>query len=213
MSVNAISAQGSKVYIGTGTGAAKNITAISKAFRADVTSAAHSLTKGDRVTFAAVGGMTEINGLVGTVVDASTNIFTVDIDTRTFTTYTSGGTATPVTFTQVKEVKSFKPSGSTVSEIDVTDLDSTAKEFRPGLADNGSFSMDINVLPSDPGQTAARAAFLASEVKPFKITDPLGAAYTFLGYVSNFPGLPDAAVDGVLTGSISVRISGSIAVA
>ncbi|MFZ5762835.1 MAG: ubiquitin-activating E1 FCCH domain-containing protein [Thermodesulfobacteriota bacterium] len=213
MSVNAISAQGSKVYMGTGTGAAKTVTAISKAFRAEVTSAAHGLTKGDRVTFASVTGMTEINGLTGIVIDYTTNTFVVDIDSRAFTTYVSGGTATPVTYTQIKEIKNFKPSGSTVGEVDVTDLDSTAKEFRPGLADNGSFSMDMHHLSNDPGQAAARTAFNASAVKDFKITDPVGAVYTFQGYFSNFPNLPDAAVDGVLVGAITVRISGSISVA
>ena len=41
------------------------------------------------------GGMTEINGLSGTVASASATQFTVtEINSTAFTTYTSGGTAT-----------------------------------------------------------------------------------------------------------------------
>ena len=210
MSVNAISAQGSTVHIGTGTGGAKTITAISKAFRAEVTSNAHGLAKGDRVTFASVVGMTDINGLVGTVIDVGTNVFVVDIDSRAFTTYTSGGTATPVTYTEILEVKSFNPGGASVSDIDVTDLKSTAKEFRPGLVDNGEFSMDINYLSTDAGQAALKTCFEASKVKAFKVTDPAGKIYTFLAYVKNFPAIPSGAVDGVLLGNITLRISGAV---
>lgn len=75
------------------------ITAISKAASAVVT-AANDFAISDIVAFAAVAGMTEINGLVGTLSAASATSFTVNIDSSLFTTYTSGGTATkqlPVT--------------------------------------------------------------------------------------------------------------------
>lgn len=210
MSTNALKAQGMTLHIGTGDGTAKNITALSKAFRAEVTSNAHGLAKGDRVTFAAVGGMTEINGLTGTVIDAGLNTFAVDIDSRAFTTYTSGGTATGVTWTKVNECKDISAGGASVNEIDVTDLDSTGKEFFPGLADNGDLSLEINYLPSDAGQAAIRTAFEASEIKDYKITSPQGTTYTFEALVKNFPTIPKASVDGVQSGSISFKISGSV---
>ena len=210
MSTNALKAQGMTLHIGTGDGTAKNITALSKAFRAEVTSNAHGLAKGDRVTFAAVGGMTEINGLTGTVIDSGLNTFVVDIDSRAFTTYTSGGTATGVTWTKVNECKDISAGGASVNEIDVTDLDSTGKEFFPGLADNGDLSLEINYLPSDAGQAAIRTAFEASEIKDYKITSPQGTTYTFEALVKNFPTIPKASVDGVQSGSISFKISGSV---
>lgn len=211
MSDNAISAQGTEVYVSSGSGGAITITAITEAYRAEVTGT-NTLEAGDRVTFASVSGMTEINTLVGTVITATTSAFVVDIDSRAFTAYTSGGTATPVTWTQILEVKDFSPSGATVSEIDVTDLSSTAKEFRGGLMDNGSFTLNINYLETDPGQIAAKAAFSASTQKSFKVVDPVDTVYTFDGYISNFNTIPTAAIDGVLTGTITVRISGSVTV-
>lgn len=209
MASGAISAQGSKVYIGTGSGGAITVTAITKAFRAEVTGA-NTLTKGDRVTFASVTGMTEINTLVGTVLAATSAAFVVDIDTRAFTTYTSGGTATPVTFTQVKEVKDFKPSGAQVSKIDVTNLDSTAKEYVAGLVDNGDFSMSVNYVAGDAGQAACKVAFEASLTKTFKIVAPNADTFTFSAFVMKFPEVPSGAVDGVLMGDMTVQITGSV---
>lgn len=209
MASGAISAQGSKVHIGTGSGSAITVTAITKAYRAEVTGT-NTLTKGDRVTFASVSGMTEINGLTGTVLAATSAAFVVDIDSRAFTTYTSGGTATPVTFTQVKEVKDFKPSGAQVSKIDVTNLDSTAKEYVAGLVDNGDFSMSVNYVAGDPGQAACKVAFEASLTKTFKIVAPNADTFTFSAFVMKFPEVPSGAVDGVLMGDMSVQITGAV---
>jgi hypothetical protein len=212
MSIAAQLAQNSKVYVGSGTGSAVTITAITKAFRAEVTGT-HALSKGDRVTFASVGGMSELNTLVGTVIaTTSTTSFVVDIDTRTFTTYTSAGTATPVAWTQVKQIKGIKPSGASASKQDVTDLDSTGKEYLAGLIDNGTVSCDVFILESDPGQTAALAAFVASQPVAMKFTTP-NKTRTFSATILKFPTAPDATVDGVQTGSFEFQINGSVTVA
>jgi Ubiquitin-activating enzyme E1 FCCH domain len=74
--------------------ATKTITAISQLPTAQVAATAHGYSVGDYVYFAGVVGMTEINGLIGTVnavIDA--NNFQVRIDTTGFTAYSSGGTA------------------------------------------------------------------------------------------------------------------------
>lgn len=213
MSASAISAQGSTVHIATGTGGAKNITAATKAFRCELTSTSHGLVKGDRVTIASVVGMTELNGNTYTVIDAGTNVFVIDVDSRAFTTYTSGGTATPVTWTEISNIKDFKPSGSTATEIDVTDLASTAKEFATGLRDNGSFSMSIFVVPTDAGQAAVKTKFDSSLAGTFKLTTPDAKTYTFNAQVKSFPTIGDGSVDAVITGSIELRLSGAITVA
>lgn len=70
--------------------AATGITAISKAAAAVVT-VANDFEDGDQVAFGACEGMTEMNGLYGTVSSASASGFTVDINSTGFTTYT--GTA------------------------------------------------------------------------------------------------------------------------
>lgn len=78
------------------------ITAITKAANAEVTVGGthqqvgtYAPPVGFTVSFASVGGMTEINGLSGVVTAiTAANKFTVDIDSTAFTTYTSGGTLT-----------------------------------------------------------------------------------------------------------------------
>lgn len=76
---------------------AKAITAITKAATPTVNSTAHGFVAGQVVYISGVAGMVQINGqhyLIKTVPDA--NSFTLaGIDTAAFSTYTSGGTATP----------------------------------------------------------------------------------------------------------------------
>jgi len=69
------------------------ITGITAAASAVVT-AANDFSANDIVRFTSVAGMTEINGLCGTVSSPSGTGFTVNINSSGFTAYTSGGTAT-----------------------------------------------------------------------------------------------------------------------
>lgn len=69
------------------------ITAISKAASAVVTIGAHSVPIGHRMHFGGVVGMTEINGLTGTVIAIGASTVTVDIDSSGFGAYTSDGVA------------------------------------------------------------------------------------------------------------------------
>jgi hypothetical protein len=81
---------------------AKTITAITKANPGVVTSASHGFSNGDEVYVDSIGGMTELNGRNYLVANVTTNTFTLqdlfgnNIDTTSFTTYTSGGTATEI---------------------------------------------------------------------------------------------------------------------
>tara|TARA_R110000765_G_scaffold51611_1_gene104095 strand:+ start:3406 stop:6057 length:2652 start_codon:yes stop_codon:yes gene_type:complete len=73
--------------------AGKNITAVTEANPGSVTCPSHGFTSGDEIAFFDVGGMTELeaNGFTITVVDANT--FTIGVNSSSFTTFTSGGTA------------------------------------------------------------------------------------------------------------------------
>lgn len=69
-----------------------SITAITQATNAVITSTAHGLATGDMVKLATIGGMTQLNNYTAraTVIDANT--YSIDVDTTTFTAYSSGGT-------------------------------------------------------------------------------------------------------------------------
>lgn len=73
----------------------KVITGISNAANPTVQCTAHGFTAGHPVYIAGVAGMAEINGQFYLVKTAAANSFTLAVDTSTFGTYTSGGTATP----------------------------------------------------------------------------------------------------------------------
>jgi hypothetical protein len=212
MSIAAQLAQGSKLWIASTAGGAKTITGAAPGYPTIITSTAHGLVNGDVVTIAAITGTIAASLNLSNLVikNVTTNTFALDINTIGMA-YTSGGTATPNTWTQVKENKGIKPSGASASSIDVTDLDSTAMESRTGLMDNGTFSIDINILESDPGQAAVLAAFAASTVNTYKVTTPLKTR-TFSASCTKFPTIPDASVNGVQTGSAEFKISGAVVV-
>ena len=81
---------------------AKTITAATKASPGVLTSNSHGFSNGDEIFIASVGGMIELNGRNYRVANSSTNTFTLTdlfgaaINTTSFTTYTSGGTATEI---------------------------------------------------------------------------------------------------------------------
>ena len=212
MASTAISAQGTIVQIATGTGGAKTITAVTVGYPAIVTSTAHGLSNGDVVTIASVVGTmaTAINVAGWVVLYKTTNTFAIGLDT-TGLTYTSGGTATPVTYTAIANVKSISDfeSGS-ASEIDVTNLASTAKEKRLGMVDNGGFSLGIHHSNADPGQAALTARRADGAAVNMKVILPSGTTPTasFSALIKKFS--KNAAVDGVVEGSVDVTVNGAI---
>ncbi len=79
------------------TEATKSITAITKANPAVVTASSHGYSNGDDVWINDVGGMTEVNSRKYTVANKTTNTFELSgVDSSSYTTYTSGGTAAKV---------------------------------------------------------------------------------------------------------------------
>jgi len=79
--------------IGGLSGSAKTITDITRANPGVVTSVDHGFTTGNKITFATVAGMTEVNGNTYTITVIDDDTFSI-VDTSGFTAYTSSGTAT-----------------------------------------------------------------------------------------------------------------------
>ena len=112
------------------------------------------------------------------------------------------------TWTKIKNIISFTGFDGAASEIDVTDLDSTAKEFRLGLQDHGKFSFDMHIDRADAGQVALEAARKAGKVTRLKLTLPNGDAATFSVLVKSTP--ITGGIDAVLKGSVETRVTGDI---
>lgn len=212
MSSTAKSAQGSTLYIGeldADSPDAATVSGITKAVNPVVTATAHGLPEGSIVLFASVGGMTEINGkyaCVG-VIDAN-SFYAYGIDSTDYTTYTSSGTATTKRVA-LGNWKSWNGFAGSRSDLDATNLASTAMEYIGGLQDNGDFSFEYQVDDTDAGQQA----FLANRAAPginsaFKLTFANAKYRSWRGYIKSMG--ETGAVNSIINGSGSMKISGNV---
>jgi hypothetical protein len=208
MSASAYNAQGAKLELGV-TSASKTISAISKANPAVITATAHGLTDGAVVKITAVVGMVEINNKVGVAVVVDANNFKLfGVDSTLYTTYGSAGSATP-TKVKVGNWKGWNGFGGSGSDIDVTDLDSGAKEFRMGLQDNGELQIDVQTSDTDEGQQALNGSKAASgPASPFVLTFANLKTRSFNAYCKQFS--ETGAVDGIIMSQATMKVTGVV---
>jgi|SRR5690625_3249375 len=119
-------------------------------------------------------------------------------------------TGSPGTFTHISQITNFSGLGGAGAEIDVTTLDSTAREYAMGLADNGEFSFDLVLDPDDPGQAALRTARddRTQHNIEIELTDSTPTTIGFLASVREFS--ITGGVDEVLRGTVTLRVSGAV---
>ncbi len=211
MASTAINAQGTVFQISTGTGGAKTITAAALGYPTILTSTSHGFSAGDVITISGATGLTTLNGS-WTVLYKTTSTLAVGLDSTGGSAMGGTVSATPTTYTAVSNVKSFNGFAGTATEIDVTNLSSLAKEYRLGLQDFGSITLEMNPDFSDAGQNALRAAQADPQLSPnFKLLFPNGKTASFAGYVKATP--ISGGVDAVVDGSVEIRISGLVTIA
>lgn len=123
--------------------------------------------------------------------------------------------ASPDTWVPVGGVRAINDLRSgTATEIDVSDLSSTAKEFVLGLADNGAMNLEMLYDPEDQGQIILETLRESSDSNQFRITipnplnSPATTVFTFVGFVQTFPF--SIGVDAAITGTVTIRITGAI---
>ena len=122
---------------------------------------------------------------------------------------TIGISALPATtYTQINCTTTINMEDGEAADIDVTCLSSTAKEYIVGLQDSGTLSLDLNVDFSDAGYALMKTAKASGEAYGFQIELDTGETFTFDGFVKSLPFT--GAVDAAITGTASVRISGSV---
>lgn len=219
MSTDAVLSQGTTLHIAGSSGTPATLTAVTVGFPTILAMTGHSgVVNGDVVTLALFAGADAalLNGQTAVVMNKATgatnDTFTVAINTVGKTITIGTATATPAAWVKVGQLTDIKGTSDTSPDIEVTDLDSTTKEYKPGLPDTGNVSMSVFCVDSDTGLAAMEAAFDARSVKAFKVTYPSGATpiRTFNGYVKSFPKVGDASKDGVVTGSVEIKRSGAV---
>jgi hypothetical protein len=207
MTSTAIGAQGTEFYLSTGSGSAKTITGVTLGYPTIVTAAAHGLSPGDVVTIGGVGGATAVNG-TWVVVYRTTNTFAIVLDTTSSGAYTSGGTATPVTWTQIVNVRTFSGFDGVANIIDVTNLSSIAEEVRKGIPRFGQIALEIDWDYGSAGHLAILSRHLTQGQNSFKMILPDQSTTTWNGYIMKVPS--QGGVDQVVRGTIDVRITGPV---
>lgn len=219
MATRARSSQGVVLSVHTSDGTAKNITGITQANPAVVTSTAHGFVDGDIVKIASVVGMTELNGNTYMVNQLTANSFElVGVNSTGFTAYSSGGTATPLVLTQLCELDGFTPNDPGAQLVEVSTICSIAKEFIAGLPDDGTATFNFNWVPSDVGIAKLWSLRDSGNSDYFRIKVPATATDTevwfamFKGVVQAASKLPTLGTNVALKGNGSVKLSGGVTI-
>ena len=121
-----------------------------------------------------------------------------------------GTAASPIVWSTITEVSEISGPGGQAAEIDVTDLSSSAKEFRMGLQDEGQITLSVNYIPQNTVHEQLRTNRAAQTLTNFQIifTDSPETIWRFTAYVLGLE--ISNSVDDVTKGSITLRVSGSI---
>jgi len=116
----------------------------------------------------------------------------------------------PVAYQAITEVGNLSGPGGSGNVIDVTDLDSTAKEKRMGLNDEGQLSFDINYIPTNTQHALLRTNRAARTETSFRLdfTDSPITQWTFSAFITGFS--VSNTVDDVMKASVTLEITGSI---
>lgn len=120
-----------------------------------------------------------------------------------------GGDPTEV-FTAIGQVSAVSGlGGGSPTEIDVTSLASTGKEFLMGLKDEGEVSITLNLDTGDTQQTLLRTSRDANTLKNFELdlTDSGTTTISFSAYVKTFA--IGVAVDDKITLEVALRLTGA----
>jgi len=207
----AIEAQGTKLEISGTTGDAVTTMTATAGYPTILTKASHGLSNGDVGTLSDFLGTDAalMNDKVVIVRYVTKDTFAVAIDTTGKTLTAANGTITPLDWIEIGEVVSHDGPGGSAAVYETTHLQSTAKEKKIGLPDEGQLTLGINwCLKTDLGQQAASDARKARAEKNFKLTFSDASTASFSGYVMGLSA--SCAVDDKVSGSITIEITGAV---
>lgn len=124
------------------------------------------------------------------------------------TTLAVGTTTDATNFTTLTEISTFSGPVQSSAEYEVTDLSSTAKEFKQALDDPGTLTMSIFYKGTDTEHILIRDRVGSGTSDFYKLTFADSSNVTFAAEVNGFT--RNASVDGPATADVSLRISGAL---
>jgi len=210
MAVDMLESQGTKLEMSSGSGDAITGMTATVGYPTLLTSESHGLSDGDVGDLSAFAGTdaADMNGETVIVKYASTNTFSVDIDTTGKTLTAANGTITPQTYTEIGSIQDWDLAGDTHNMIDFTALGSTRAEEKPGIPRGSAMTFSMNWTSDDTGLLAAEVARAAKTLKTWRVTYSDDAVHTFTGYVTAIS--DSGGGDDKVSGSITIHRVGAL---
>lgn len=203
----AIKGQGAILSVATAVlAAAATITAATNA-NPVVCTATNTFTAGEVVSITGVVGMTDINNRAFVVTAPSGAAFSLKgVDGTAFGVYASGGSAQGWTMTALSQPTELSGFDGQSSEIDVTHLQSIAKEILLGLQDFGNVTLKLWLLSGDAGQAYLRTIKASQAITPFSLKLSDGTVSAFMAGVKQFS-FDGVKPDGAVGISCTLRVT------
>lgn len=124
-----------------------------------------------------------------------------------------GDTGSPPAFINIVECRSISGPDGQAAWMDTTDLNSSAKEGRPGLRDEGQIRLRLFWVPDAASHLALRSAFTGRTKKAFRLTFTDTAPATIWEFDAFVTGLQIGVdVDNPVVADVTLRISDAIRV-
>lgn len=124
-----------------------------------------------------------------------------------------GDGSSPESYTDIPQVTSISGPDGSATEIDVSDLSSTEREFQLGLKDEGSVSLELVWDENDAEHAGLRTDRSGGTLRNFRITLDDGSPNTTIDFSAYVMGLSmNFGVDEVQRATVNLRISGGLTV-
>jgi hypothetical protein len=172
-----------QVAVQSALGAAKTITAVTKASPGVVSSTAHGFVSGEYVLHT-VQGMSQINNRVFRVDNEASGTYELEgEDTTLYDTFVSG-TANLITFgTTMSTVTGLQSSGGDFDFVDTTTIHDTVRTQIPGLPSPATYTLENFWDVSDAALIALKQASDTQTTRAIRFTFANGQKVMFAGYV------------------------------
>lgn len=202
----AIKGQGAILNVSTAQASATTITAVTAASPVVVT-ATNTYANGDIINISGLVGPTNLNNRSFVAAAVSGSVFTLKGEDGTGNSaWVSGGSGFKQTMALVGQVNSIAAFDGKAAEIDVTSLQSVAKEFSMGLQDEGNVTLGLFQLAGDVGQIQMRKARTTQALTTFSLALSDGSVAAFQGFVMQYT-VDGIKPDGAVGNSVVIRVT------
>lgn len=121
------------------------------------------------------------------------------------------GTASPITYTAIANVVSISGLGGQKPDIDITNFDSTAKEFLTGLEDPGQVQVEINFAPGAASHDTLWTLKNDGTSRTWQIRMSGSSPYDYFQFSATVQQFQvNFQTDDVVRATVTLRVSGAI---